>query len=142
MPDAAVEARRQLDHAAALAAYDKWHVVAETPFEHVRYVDAEAGTGSRYTVVASRLPDIARVMLSAPVHVSVVYPWRASYELQDRGYLAVSYLLEKLGKPGREPSLAEYHWGDVVALALTVGHLLFRPVEPLRDLGVPIGGRE
>lgn len=118
-------------------AIEHWHVIAQlqdgkagphgmaAEFSDdwtTRFVEAEAKTGSRYQVVATRLGG-ARIHTGGPVLISVLQPWQAAYPLQEGGPLHSSYVAEHLtGGRGRwDP-----HGGDLAALTYTIAHVLGR----------------
>jgi hypothetical protein len=88
----------------------------------VRYVEADAGTGTRYTVVATTLPGGHGE--GGPVLVTVLHPWTAAFAFQEDGYLAESYVAEHLCP--RDPTAPE----DLTAITLLVRHVLDRTGEP------------
>jgi hypothetical protein len=90
----------------------------------VRYVEAEADTGSRYAVTVTRLPHAARRREGGPVLVTVTAPWQDAWALQQSGDLHASYVAEHLsGDRWRNGSL---NGGDLAALTLTVAYALGR----------------
>jgi hypothetical protein len=95
---------------------------------------AQAGTGSRYLAVATRLPGDSRTVFGGPMLVLVFSPWQAACPMEDadRGYLHANYLGEKL--TGRRWLDGTLNGGDWCALTLLVGRLLERPVDPVVDL--------
>jgi hypothetical protein len=80
---------------------------------HVRYVEAEAGTGSRYAVTATRLPTGHGE--GAGVLVTVTAPRNAAWPITWGSFLMDYYVAEKFAPRGREVSEA-----DVAALAMTI----------------------
>ena len=94
----------------------------------VRYVEVEAGTGSRYAVAASRLPPRAEVVEGGPMLVSVLSPWKTCYVLDEFGVLYWTYVEEKF------ISRREVNAGDLVGVTVAIGAALGRPVElPVRS---------
>ena len=91
----------------------------------VRYVEAEAGTGSRYVVVTTPLGPGGRQRESGPVMVTLVQPWQAAYPLFPGGYLDLSYVAEKF--KGDWPRSG----GDMAAVALTLAHAMGCKPDPL-----------
>jgi hypothetical protein len=89
--------------------------------EHVRYVEAEADTGTRYSVTTAKLPVGADRWAGAPVMVSVLSPWPGAYAMQPTGELHIGYVAEKFA-PKRE----FVHGGDLAALTMTIAHALRR----------------
>lgn len=88
-----------------------------------RIVEAEAKTGSRYVVVATRLGHFGQ-REGGPVLVSVVWPWQDCKVMQDNGFLDVSYVAEHL-TDGRGYE-ARLHGGDAQALTMAIRLLLDR----------------
>lgn len=88
-----------------------------------RYVEAEAGTGSRYVVVVTRL-GMAQMVEGGPLLITVLWPWQDAWTMAEEGYLDQSYVLEHLtvgrGRDGR------LHGGDLQALTMTIRHALSR----------------
>lgn len=93
-----------------------------------RYVSAEAGTGSRYAVVATRLPDPGPLMEGGPMVVTVLSPWQDAWAMADSGELHSSYVAEHL-TAGRYRD-QRLHGGDLAALTLTIAHALRREAVP------------
>lgn len=91
---------------------------------HVRFVEAEAGTGSRYVVVATPLGPIGQGSCGGPVLVTVLWPWQDCWALQPDGTLHESYVAEHL-TDGRYRE-GRLHGGDLMALTMTVAHALGR----------------
>lgn len=98
----------------------------------VRYVEAEAGTGTRYVVTATRLPVGHRE--GGPVLVTVLWPWQDAHTMADSGYLDERYVAEHLCdgrgrwadvRPGGTPD-RPLPPEDLAALTLTVGRALGR----------------
>lgn len=118
-------------------ATEKWRVVAQfqdgkagavpemaakfTDDWMTRHVEAEADTGSRYVVVATRL-GIGGRREGGDVLVTVLWPWQDAWPLSAGGYLDDSYIAEHLcGGRGRN-----LNGGDLAALSLTIRHALGR----------------
>ena len=75
--------------------------IGEERYDNVQIVEAQAKTGSRYTVVAVKLGDRAQIALGGDTLISVVYPKAAVYSLAhsyiavlDDGYLAGKFCRE------------------------------------------------
>lgn len=94
------------------------------PAAEIVEVNAEAGTGSRYFVVATPLSPLGRGVGGGPVLVTVLWPWQDSWCLQYGGTLALSYVAEHL-TVGRYRT-DRLHGGDAAALTLTVATALGR----------------
>jgi hypothetical protein len=123
---------------------ENWHVTNEirTPFEvlhgtadggrvpiawrtaEIVEVNAEAATGSRYSVVTTPLSPLMRGIGGGPVLVTVLWPWQDAWCLQDDGDLHASYVAEHL-TDGRFRS-DKLHGGDLAALTKTVAYALGR----------------
>lgn len=110
-----------------------WRVVQETTtpvgsarglLGEIRFVRADAATGSNYVVITTPLDPAANAETGGPVLVTVCSPWSDSWALQRDGVLAASYVAEHLCQ-GRllQDSL---NGGDLAALTLTVAHALGR----------------
>jgi hypothetical protein len=117
-----------------LAAKAKFEMVNWWQNADVIVGEAQAGTGSRYLAVATRLPGTSHRAFGAPVLVSLLSPWEAAYPMwgDSHGHLHARYVGEKLG--GRKWQDRVLHGGDWCALTLLVGRLLERPVDPAADL--------
>lgn len=110
---------------AATEARDQFRVPRDVEENGVRFVEAEAGTGSRYTVVSTPLPQVAAMCLGGGSHlITVVYPWSVSYMLQRGGDLHWDYLMEKFVSPARE--VRKTYAGDLMALAMTIAEVTGR----------------
>jgi hypothetical protein len=117
-------------------ARDAWQVTVETHtvdrhFQTaVRYVEAEADTGTRYVVVASYLPEGHRE--GGDVLVTVLHPWSDSHTMSPdpEKYLAESYVAEHLcagrgrAHDGRLARVLSPE--DLAALTMTVRYALGR----------------
>lgn len=105
---------------AAKAAREQYQVLTEAVDLREAYVEAQAGTGSRYVVVATVLPADAREREDGRWLVSVVWPWQDCKVVD--GQVEERYVMEHLtdGKAfdGR------LHGGDMAALTLTVRRAL------------------
>ena len=120
-------------YADAATAREKFVVVREevwpgTP-PRCSFVEAEADTGSRYTVVVTPLGPEAAMSCGGPRLVTVVQPWQDCWALQIGGSLHESYVAEHLS--GGRFRAGTLHGGDLMALTLTVAHALGR--EPVQD---------
>lgn len=93
-----------------------WNV-PEWPLRQSRQVEAEAGTGSRYVVVVTRL-GAGGAREGGPMLVSVVWPWQDCKVMQADGWLDQSYVAEHL-TDGRA-SERRLHGGDLWALTQTI----------------------
>lgn len=125
---------RPADQAEARRVSAAWNVVTDARDGQngaVRYVEAEADTGTRYVVTVSRLPEGAR---EGGTHlVTVLWPWTDAHAMQyGDGYLAPTYVAEHLTgervdprSPGA-PAKRVYGPEDFTALVLTVRHALDR----------------
>lgn len=95
------------------------------------HVVAEAGTGSRYSVVVTPLDKDSRDREGGPVVVTVLSPWTDAKVMQADGVVAASYVAEHLtAGRWRDDRL---HAGDLAALTLTVAHALGRDAHPMVD---------
>lgn len=89
-----------------------------------RYGTASAATGSRYSVLVTRVHADVAAREGGPLIISVLSPWCDSYALAEQGYLDRSYVAEKLtGGRARDGRL---HGGDLGALTHLIGILLGR----------------
>lgn len=91
----------------------------------IRYVEAEADTGSRYVVVVTPLGPAGRVGLGGPALVTVCHPWTDAWALQTSGLLTSKYVAEHF-TGGRWQS-GKINGGDVAALTKTIAHAMSRP---------------
>lgn len=89
-----------------------------------RYGTASAGTGSRYSVLVTRVHADVAAREGGPMIITVLSPWQDSYAIAEQGYLDRSYVAEKLtGGRAREGAL---HGGDLAAITHLIGILLGR----------------
>lgn len=88
-----------------------------------RYGTASAATGSKYTVLVTRVHADVAAREGGPVIVTVLSPWSAAYPLADQGYLDHSYVADKFFG-GRF-----VHGGDLAALTRLIGLLLGRETQ-------------
>lgn len=103
-------------------AKESFRVVASYGWDgEVRYVEAEADTGTRYAVAMALLPVGAYSFAGAPLMVSVLSPWRVAYPMQAVGELHIGYVAEKFAPRDRT-----VNGGDLAALTLTIAHALGR----------------
>lgn len=122
------------DEAAAL-----WRVVQETTlpcynnhggeFGEIRFVRADAGTGTNYVVITTPLDPAAKAETGGPVLVVVYSPWQDVWAMQrdnedHSNVVAASYVAEHLCQGRR--SKKTLHGGDLAAITLTVAHALGR----------------
>jgi hypothetical protein len=119
--EAWVEAYQNAQAHWQVIADDRLQVLDETP---IRYVSAEARTGSRYSVTVTPLPIDGRRYEGGPLLVTVTSPWTDSWTLQRTGSLHVDYVAEHL--TGRRAIENALHGGDLAALTLTVAYALDR----------------
>lgn len=98
--------------------------------DNVRYGEAEAGTGSRYAVAATWLPEDAARREGGSILVTVTAPWKAVMVVHEHMYLEASYAAEKLCA-GRDVT----HGGDLTALILLIGGVANVRVDPVGDFG-------
>lgn len=83
------------------------------------YAAAEAGTGSRYAVVITRLPESAHGKEGGTHLISLLQPWQANMVFTVDGYeIHEDYLLEKLTP--RDRVARGLHGGDAQAVVLLV----------------------
>lgn len=101
-------------------AAEKWIVVNGGASLESAYVNAEAGTGSRYAVQVSLCP--GREREGGMFLIAVIQPWQATYVVADLDPLHIDYVVEKL----RNPAAASHriHQGDAVAIHRTVNYAL------------------
>lgn len=109
---------------------DRWHNtgtvtqdVGQDPLDERRivHVTAEAGTGSRYSVVVTPLAGGSIYEGGGEVLVSVLSPWRTCYPMQRDGDVHWRYIEEKF------LPRSECHGGDLAALTRTIARALDRP---------------
>lgn len=111
------------DALAAMAAYveeetrdaaQKWHVTFDHGFFHlIRTVEAAAGTGSRYVVVATKLVKAAATQLNGTHVISVLYPTSRTF-VASQGDIHMSYVHEKVYDN------RSVHGGDLAAMTATI----------------------
>lgn len=89
-----------------------------------RYGTASAATGSRYSVLITRVHADVAAREGGPMIVTVLSPWQASYALAEGGYLDRSYVAEKL--TGGRYADGRLHGGDLAAITHLIGILLGR----------------
>lgn len=79
------------------------------------YVTAEAGTGSRYAVVVTRMPNPGAEHEGGRHLISLLQPWQANmvFSLYDGEEIDPSYVVEKLLGDRR-------HGGDAAGVVITV----------------------
>lgn len=84
------------------------------------YVTAEAGTGSRYAAVVTRLPYPGPDREGGQHLISLLQPWQTNmvFTLHEDEQVHPDYLLEKLIP--RDRTLATIHGGDAAGVVLTV----------------------
>lgn len=83
------------------------------------YLNAEAGTGSRYGIVISKLPMVAAAREGGLHLITVLQPWQTNMVFTvDAGEIHPDYLMEKLLPKDRPRN--QFHGGDVAALWLAV----------------------
>lgn len=87
-----------------------------------RYGTASAGTGSRYSVLVTRVHGDVASREGGPIIVTVLSPWQIAYPVADGGFLHRSYVQEKF-LAGRQ-----VHGGDLAALTKLIGILLGREI--------------
>lgn len=90
--------------------------------EETCYVSSEAGTGSRYAVTVTKLPDDAASREGGRFLISVLAPWQTCYPIAVLDEMHESYILEKLLRPGKD--LGDVHGGDAAAIVLTVNEAI------------------
>lgn len=90
-----------------------WKATMSVTVADVTYVEAVAGTGSRYIVVITELP---RDTEDGPL-VSVLSPWRTC-KLFSASEVSISYVLEHFADPARDIQ----NLGDLMALTKTINH--------------------
>lgn len=104
---------------------ENWHLIGDVmDVGGIRWVEAEARTGSRYVVCVTPLPDLVQKREGGKVLVSVVWPWQDCKVMQSDSYLDVSYVAEHL-TDGRNFD-RRLNGGDLAALTMTVRHALGR----------------
>ena len=86
---------------------------------HGTYMEAEAGAGSRYSVVIAPLPYPGGRKEGGQHLISLLQPWQANMVFTiDEGEIHADYVLEKLIP--RDRTLATVHGGDAAAIVITV----------------------
>lgn len=113
--DTPVETQQQQAHRLAT---EKFILVGSSASADSLIVQTEAGTGSKYVVVVTKLPEYHG---QGGSHlISLLQPWQKNmaYELMDGEEIHPSYLAEKLLRDGK--SVNEVHGGDFAAMCLTV----------------------
>ena len=101
-------------------ASENWTVTDGGASLESAWVNAEAGTGSRYSVQVSLCPGAMRE--GGLYLITVIQPWRTSMVVADLDPIHLSYAMEKLMNPVRQPN--QIHGGDAVALQRTVNYAL------------------
>jgi hypothetical protein len=105
--------------------WSKPETVSAGPWVY-RYGTASAGTGSRYSVLLTRVHGDVAAREGGPVIVSVLAPWSDTYALAEQGYLDHTYVAEKL--TGGRARSGQLHGGDLAALTKLIGILMGREV--------------
>lgn len=100
-------------------------IKADATKDGVGYFAAEAGTGYRYNVTTSQLPNAGVVGEGGPVLVTVTSPFTDAWALQGTGYLDEEYIRDHLCGG----SLHEASDADIRALTLLIRHALGRHSE-------------
>lgn len=100
------------------SAIENYRTIADVEDLDIRYVEAQAKTGSRYAVVATRLPRAAAEREGGRVLVTVLQPWQDSWVFQGGDYVTERYVAEHL-TDGRYWS-GNLHSGDLAALTMAV----------------------
>lgn len=105
---------------AARDAEQKFTVVATGVMDSAAYLTAEAGTGSRYAVVISRIPHAALSREGGQHLISVLQPWQTNmvFTLFPGDEIHPDYVLEKLLPRGKRAE--DLHGGDAQALVMAV----------------------
>lgn len=116
------EARRKQFEEAAAAAADAWHPTNGSATTAAVYVNAEARTGSRYSVVVTAMPPLGADKEGAGWLVSVMQPWQTCYPVSFLEPLHLDYVLEKFCRPGSRPE--QIHGGDARAMQATINFAL------------------
>lgn len=92
-----------------------WRMVLVTTGNEITHVVAEAGTGSRYEVVVTTMPDDSEDGIGTLI--AVLAPWRAvTVTVPVDVHLA--FVMEKLCDLRRNVQ----HMGDITALTMTINH--------------------
>lgn len=82
------------------------------------HIEAEADTGSRYTVISTPIGPFLSPQAGGQVLVSVLHPYRTAYVIQYDSFLMWTYVQEKFIPAGRAPVFG----GDIAALTLAICH--------------------
>lgn len=101
-------------------AKQKYREVFHCSYDHVAHVVAQAGTGSRYSVIVSTLSETSRIHEGGRFLVTVLAPWQNCWTWTT-GEMDMAYVTEHLGNPNREV----HHGGDIVALTMTINRALY-----------------
>jgi hypothetical protein len=107
---------------AADKARENWVATNGSATTGAVHVNAEAKTGSRYSVVVTAMPATGQEREGAGWLVSVIQPWQTCYPVAFLDGLHLDYVIEKFMRPGRERD--ELHGGDAVAMAMTINFAL------------------
>lgn len=116
------QARKKQFEDSAAAAAQAWHATNGSATTEAVYVNAEAGTGSRYSVVVSKMPPLGAEKEGAGWLVSVLQPWQTCYPVSFLDPLHLDYVLEKFCRPGADARLI--HGGDARAMQATINMAL------------------
>lgn len=100
-------------------AQQKFRITAQGGSSDGVYVNAEAGTGSRYAVVITPVPHPGAGKEGGQHLISLLQPWQTNMVFTvDGGEIHPDYVLEKLLPRGK--SMDQVHGGDAQAVVLAV----------------------
>lgn len=104
---------------AARDAQQKFRITARGGNSDGVYLNAEAGTGSRYAVVITPVPNPGHSKEGGAHLISLLQPWQANMVFTvDGGEIHPDYVLEKLSPRDKAPG--QMHGGDAAALVMAV----------------------
>lgn len=119
MGEEAQKAARQSQFDQATA---EFRVVSQGANPHAFYAEAEAGTGSRYAVVISKLPFAGAAREGGQHLISVLQPIQSNmaFTVFPGEEIHLDYLVEKLIARNRPSGMSG---GDLAGIYLTVNHV-------------------
>jgi hypothetical protein len=103
------------------AAREKWVATNGSATPGAVHVNAEAGTGSRYSVLVTAMPPTG-YREGAGWLVSVMQPWQTCYPVSYLEGLHFDYAVEKFMRPGQDRD--RLHGGDAMAMVMTINFAL------------------
>lgn len=101
----------------AAQAADKFLITNDEQNGPVRYVAATAGTGDRFAVVVTLMPEEFAQYEGGSALVSLLAPYRGCYPMSQGGYLDWTYVREKFLP-------LHVNAGTLVGVTLTIAHAL------------------